>query len=202
MNLFGMKQRIWIIGFIVACIGLPEPIYAMNNLKGWVNKIKPGTFATTENTQSGTKGDKGEAKFTDADVKVLTQLKVREAQLEKRELEFSKRTGELKLLSQQIEQKLDQMRSLAGKIEAIRDERKKMDERDVSRMVKYYETMTPDNTAAFINKMDRLTAMQILMRMNPRKASAVMQLLDPKVAVEITERVTRFKSNRADLVGK
>lgn len=169
---------------------------AMDTAKDWVNQIRPGTFSSEEDATSDAAQaeDKG---FSESEVKVLTQLKQREAELQRREEEFSKRTSELKLLSQQIEQKLEQMRNLAQKIEQMRAERKEMDKKDISRMVKYYETMAAENTAQFINQMDRTTAMHILMRMNPRKASAVMQLLDPKVAVDITERVTRFKQGLA-----
>ncbi|OGG97570.1 MAG: hypothetical protein A2508_09090 [Candidatus Lambdaproteobacteria bacterium RIFOXYD12_FULL_49_8] len=178
---------------------MPNEALAMNTVKGWINKVVPGTFATDQDATTDT-GAGSEVSYTESEVKVLTALKDREAELEKREEAFSKRTGELKLLSQQIEQKLEQMRSLAARIETMRKERKELDEKDISRMVKYYETMSSENTAPFFNQMDRVTAMHLIMRMNPRKASAVLQLLDPKVAVDITERVTRFKENREELV--
>ncbi|MDH5559555.1 MAG: hypothetical protein OEY59_01710, partial [Deltaproteobacteria bacterium] len=131
-------------------------------------------------------------------IAVLNALKKREEELKQKEELYQQKTKELKMLSQRIEQKLDQMRSLANEIEVQRVSRKEMDEKDISRMVKYYETMTPENTVVFFNKMDRQTATHILMRMNPRKASAVMQLLDPKVAVDITEKVTRFTESREE----
>ena len=177
---------------LILSLGSAPSLKAMDTAKDWVNQIRPGTFSTEQDATTDA-AETEEKQFSEAEVKVLTQLKQREAELQRREEEFSKRTSELKLLSQQIEQKLEQMRNLAQKIEQMRSERKEMDKKDISRMVKYYETMAPENTAQFINQMDRVTAMHILMRMNPRKASAVMQLLDPKVAVDITERVTRFK---------
>lgn len=197
------RPKPWILlGLIVTFGTFAGPAYGMNSVKGWINNIRPGTFATEGDATTDTGPQDPETNFSEADLKVLIQLKQREIELTAREEEFSKRTGELKLLSQQIEQKLDQMRSLAAKIEQTRAERKEMDERDISRMVKYYESMSPDAVASFINQMDRVTAMHLIMRMNPRKASGVMQLLEPKVAVDITERVTKFKANRADLVTK
>ena len=175
------------------------PVYSMSTAKDWVNQIKPGTF---EDPNADTTADILAAKertFSAAEMKVLTDLRKREQVLRSKEEDFSKKTQELKLLSQQIEQKLDQMRSLQSLIEKRRQERKQMDEKDITRMVKYYETMGADSTAVFFNRMERNTATQIIMRMNPRKASAVMQLMDPKVAVDITERVTRFKDNRQEL---
>ena len=94
------------------------------------------------------------------------------------------------------------MRRLQAEIETRQTNRKEMDEKDISRMVRYYETMDPERTAVFFNQMDRVTAMHLIMRMNPRKASAVLELLDPQVAVDITERVTRFKQGRQEAAGK
>ena len=195
-----MLKKLVILLLVGSFLGAPQ-IYAMSTAKDWVNKIKPGTFDTGQNDATSDSAPK-ERKFDESEMKVLISLRAREDRLRKKEEEFQKKTTELKLLSQQIEQKLDQMRVLQSNIEKRRKERKEMDAKDISRMVKYYETMGSDNTAAFFNQMDRVTATHLIMRMNPRKASAVMQLLDPKVAVEITERVTRFKGNRGDLAPK
>ena len=194
-------RGIGIFLIILLTLGSVTPVYSMTTAKRWVNDIRPGTFEDPEKDaeDAARLAKEQERKFTEGEMKVLVQLRKREEELEKREEAFQKKAGELKLLSQQIEQKLDQMRILASEIEQQRKDRKQMDEKDISRMVKYYETMTSDNTAIFFNQMDRGTATHLLMRMNPRKASAVMQLLDPKVAVEITERVTRFKKNRDEV---
>ena len=63
-------------------------------------------------------------------------------------------------------------------------------------MVRYYETIAPENAAVLFNKLGQQTAIHILLRMNPRKASAVLQLMDPEVAVAITEKVTRFEKEK------
>ncbi len=188
-----------LLALLLALCWLSSPVYAMSSAKQWVNKLRPGTFADSAADASADALKQQERKFSESEMKVLTALKAREDELNRKEAEYVKKTQELKQLSQQIEQKLDQMRVLQSQIEEERTLRKSMDEKDISRMVKYYETMASENTATFFNRMDRDTATQLLMRMNPRKASAVMQLLNPKVAVEITERVTRFKENQSRL---
>ncbi len=172
--------------------------YCMSTAKEWVNKVRPGTFEA-EDSSSDVKRAETPRSFSESEMQVLTALRRREEELKKKEELHQQKANELKNLSQQIEQKLDQMRGLAANVEDERKKRKEMDERDISKMVRYYETMAPENTAPFFNQMDRQTATHILLRMNPRKASAVMQLLDPAVAVEITEKVTRFKSNREEI---
>jgi len=190
-----MKHQV----FFIICLlmfGTTCEVYSMTRVKGWINAIKPGTFEQKDAT--GDTETSGQKLFTEAEMQVLTALKKREEELKVKEALHEQRAKELKSLSQQIEQKLDQMRRLQAEIETRQSDRKELDEKDISRMVKYYETMDPERTAVFFNQMDRVTATHLIMRMNPRKASAVLELLDPKVAVDITERVTQFKQGRAE----
>lgn len=173
-------------------------VQAMSPVKDWVNKIKPGTFETEESNVENTESKEAQT-FSESQLRLLTSLKQRENKLKQKEEAFQKRASELKSLSQQIEQKLDQMRKMTLDFERKRRTRQEMDQKDISRMVKYYETMDPERTAVFFNQMDRLTAMHILMRMNPRKASAVMELIEPKVAVEITEKISGFKDGLKEI---
>lgn len=177
-----------------------EAGYSMTSVKNWVNQIRPGTFEITDASADLKK--KEIRTFSAAEVKVLTELAKREEELKRKEAAHQQRAAELKSLSQQIEQKLDQIRKLTDEFEIKRQSRKKMDERDISKMVRLYETMDPEKTTAFLNEMDRVTAVHIIMRMNPRKASAVLELLDPKVVVDITERVTRYKADRKLINGR
>ncbi len=190
-----MKHHIPIF-VILLIFGMGCEVYSMTQMKNWINKVKPGTFEQADTTSDveieATKV------YSEAERGVLTQLKRREEELREKEALHEKRAQELKSLSQQIEQKQDQMRRLLADIEARQTNRKEMDEKDISRMVRYYETMDPERTAVFFNQMDRVTAMHLIMRMNPRKASGVLELLDPAVAVDITEKVTRFKQGRIE----
>ena len=182
--------------FAFLLFGTTCEVYSMTQVKDWINKVRPGTFETADAT--GDTKVVTQRVFTESEMKVLTALKQREEELKAKELLHEQRAKELKSLSQQIEQKLDEMRRLQAEIEQKQTNRKELDEKDISRMVRYYETMDPERTAVFFNQMHRVTAMHLIMRMNPRKASGVLELLDPKVAVDITERVTRFKQNRSE----
>ncbi len=191
-----MKHHIPIF-IVILIFGMSCEGYSMTPVKNWINKIRPGTFEQADVT-SDVEEEPTVKEYSEAERGVLTQLKRREEELRIKEALHEKRAQELKSLSQQIEQKQDQMRRLLADIEARQTNRKEMDEKDISRMVRYYETMDPERTAVFFNQMDRVTAMHLIMRMNPRKASGVLELLDPEVAVDITERVTRFKQGRIE----
>ena len=195
-----VKKSILFITFI--SLFAIQPVYSMTTMKGWVNKIIPGTFETEDATSDTDEYQKEAHQYSEAEIQVLTALKKREEELRKKEAIHQQKANELKTLAQQIEQKLDQMRKLSAEFEGMRETRKEMDEKDITRMVKYYETMDPEATAVFMNQMDRITAMHIIMRMNPRKASAIMQLMDPKVAVDITEKVSGFKAAQEELSNK
>lgn len=180
----------------IVLLGMTCEAYSMNTIKDWINQVRPGTFEQADAT-SDVQVEAPKV-YSEAEKRVLTQLKQREEELRRKEALHEQRAQELKSLSQQIEQKQDRMRRLLAEIEARQSNRKEMDEKDISRMVRYYETMDPERTAIFFNQMDRVTAMHLIMRMNPRKASAVLELIDPAVAVDITERVTRFKQGRLE----
>jgi flagellar motility protein MotE (MotC chaperone) len=189
-----------VIFLALLSFGMTCEVYSMTQVKSWINQIRPGTFETADAT-----GDievTGPKVYSEAETKVLTALKQREEELRTKEALHEQRAQELKSLSQQIEQKLDQMRRLQAEIELKQTTRKELDEKDISRMVRYYETMDPERTAVFFNQMDRITAMHLIMRMNPRKASAVLELVDPPVAVDITEKVTQFKQGRLEAANK
>ena len=187
---------------VFICLCSIQPAYSMTTMKNWVNKIKPGTFETDDASSDTGEYKKETHQYTKAEIQVLTALKKREEELRRREAIHQQKANELKTLAQQIEHKLDQMRKLSAEVENIRKTRKEMDEKDITRLVKYYETMDPEAPAVFMNQMDRVTAMHIIMRMNPRKASAIMQLMDPKVAVDITEKVSGFKAGQEELLNK
>lgn len=194
-NSLKMKHSIFFIAAFLV-LGMTCEGYSMTQIKDWINKIRPGTFETTDTTSD--MDTSGPITFSESEMRVLTALKKREEDLKIKEALHEQRAKELKSLSQEIEKKVDQLRRLQAEIKDIQTTRKEMDEKDISRMVRYYETMDPERTAIFFNQMDRITAMHLIMRMNPRKASAVLELIDPNVAVDITERVTRFKQGQAE----
>ncbi len=174
---------------------------AMTMMKKWINKIRPNTFPeVVPQKQKVEKSLKDGSEFSQKDLEIIHRLKEKEDSLNQRELALKSKSDNLQKLSQQVESKLDRLAEVIRKTEALRDERKKIEEKDISKIVIYYNAMDPENIAPFFNQMDRLTATQILMRMQAKKAAAVMQLLDPKVAVEITEKVTRFKSNKLESI--
>jgi len=145
------------------------------------------------------------------EIKEKTDVFVPEAQvqtyknLEKLKVELDKkaeiqvnRTKELHDITERIERKLNELQVVRDQIEAERKERMGLDEKDISKLVLYYEKMEPENSATFINQMDSLTAAHILMRINPRKGSKIMELLDVKVAVSISENLAGFKRNQEE----
>jgi len=199
MALIARRLRL-IILFLLLLSMESNNLLALTMVKGWINQIRPGTFEEKDATTDVAGG--GGRSFTEAEMKILTDLARREEDLKRKEASHQQRAIELKSLSQQIEQKLDQIRKLTADFEKKRQLRQEMDEKDISRMVRYYETMDPERTAVFFNQMDRITATHLLMRMNPRKAATVMELLNPQVAVEITEMVTRFKEDRAQVLAQ
>lgn len=193
-----MKKLTIIFALLPFWIGVASTAYSMSTIKDWANNIRPGIFPEEQKVETPKEKVEKKPLYTEGDLKVLTSLTEREKMIKRREEAIQRQEKELKTLEQQIERKLDQMRQLQGRLEGERKNRKELDEKDISKIVRFYESMDPENSSVFFNEMDRLTATHILMRMNPRKASNLLQRLEPKVAVEITELVTRFKQNQQE----
>lgn len=77
-----MKKILVGLVLITAILSGAQPAYSMSTVKGWINKIRPGTFEMVDEMK-----DSAEQKartFTESEMKVLTALSKREAELKKK----------------------------------------------------------------------------------------------------------------------
>ncbi|KAK3584140.1 hypothetical protein CHS0354_035220 [Potamilus streckersoni] len=135
----------------------------------------------------------------ESQIEVFKNLEKKEQELNKQGEQQNIKTAELRQIEERIERKLNDLRKEREEYEALRKQRIEMDQKDISKIITYYERMDPENASKFINSMDLDTASHILMRMNPRKGAKIMELLDAPRAVQITERVAVFKRNLAEV---
>ena len=177
---------------------LLQNVSGMTDVKEWILKI-PGIDLVKDDSdqKKSAEEDKNKSRTLDqAEFNVLISLTAERERLDKKERELVKKERQLRVIEQRIEKRMDEISQSSNNLENERRQQQETDGRDISKIVKLYESIDPESASKNLNQMDRLTATHILMRMNPRKASAVLQLLDIKVAVEITENVTKFKENR------
>ena len=61
--------------------------------------------------------------------------------------------------------------------------------KNVRHLVRLYESMAPRTAASQINAMPKKLRLTLFSGMNPRKASRIMQYVDPQVAAEISAQM-------------
>ena len=93
--------------------------------------------------------------------------------------------------------RLDELTSLQQRLEQMEGARRAHDEANWRAMVKLYETMKPRDAAAIFNDLDRPVLLQIVDRMQERRASLVLAAMQPERARELTAALAAMRTKAA-----
>lgn len=172
------------------------PGYGMSQIKSLVNKVRPGTFPELENGKKqksdlARKKDSSEQALTDTEKRILLDLMERKRQLDERDLLLNQWEEQLRALRDNIQRQVTELKRLQVKIEASMDAKKKLDAEKLGKVVNLYNGMDPKKSAEKFQVLDPNVAVQILLKMNQRKAAALMEELPADQAKRITEEIVR-----------
>lgn len=171
-----------------------RPGYSMSQIKSWVNKVRPGTFPELESKKeapaeaSKVQKSRQEA-LTPTERQILLSLNERKRQLDQRNLLLNQREEQLRALRDNIQRQVKELKRLQEKIEVSMEAKKAQDAENLNRVVSLYNGMDPKKSASKFASLDSKVAVQILLGMNQRKASAILEELPPDVAKRITEQI-------------
>jgi flagellar motility protein MotE (MotC chaperone) len=170
--------------------------FGMSKLKSWVNTVRPGTFPDMESAQK-TEEKSAAAKappaepLTENERQILLSLTERKRQLDDRDSQLNQREEQLRLLRDNIQHQVAELKRLQGEIEASMEAKKTLDAENLKKVVILYNGMDPKKAAQKLQTLEPRVAMQILMAMNQRKAAQLLQELPPDNAKRITEEIVR-----------
>ena len=191
------KIRLGVIFLIFFSItAAPGPVYSMSQIKSLVNKVRPGTFPELEAAkepapESEQVTTEGQEALTETERQILLSLMERKRQLDERELLLNQREEQLRALRDNIQHQIAELNRLQQKIEASMEAKKAQDAENLTKVVSLYNGMDPKKAAAKLQSLDTNVAVKILMAMNQRKASALMEELPPEQAKRVTEEIVR-----------
>ena len=174
----------------------PRYGFGMSKLKSWVNTVRPGTFpeigaANKNEQQPPALQPKPQEALTESERQILLSLTQRKRQLDERDAQLNQREEQLRLLRDNIQHQVVELKRLQSDIEASMEAKKAQDAENLKKVVTLYNGMDPAKAATQLQTLEPKVAVQILMAMNQRKASAVMQALSPDQAKKITEEIVR-----------
>lgn len=136
----------------------------------------------------GLKGDaskKSGEPYAD-DKALLDAIGRRQAELDAREEDIKVREERLKALKKDIEDKLAEINKARNEVEEISRKVKEKDTERLNKVVKIYESMSPEEAAPRMERLDEDTAVSVLSTMTPKKAAKIIAVMDVDKAARLT----------------
>lgn len=124
--------------------------------------------------------------YTDEEVDVLQQLAKRREQLDLRARQLDEREALIQAAEQRMDQKMAELKALQAMVEDLLKQRSAEEEAELKSLVKMYENMKPKDAAQVFEEMDMDVLLDVVERMNERKAAPILALVTPTRAKEIT----------------
>ncbi len=114
------------------------------------------------------------------------ELSEKEAKLRKEEERIKNIEKEVDAKIQKFNQLLTQVEDGLKKLEEFRSER-------IGHLVKTFEAMPPEEAAVRLSNIEKSLAIQIIFKMNNKKAGAILAQVDPKKVAEFTEGLSKIE---------
>jgi len=108
------------------------------------------------------------------------ELTAKETRLKNEEERIKKIEKETEAKVQKLAQLLTQIEEALKKLGEVRSER-------VEHLVKTFEAMAPEEAAERLSALEKSLAVQILFKMNSKKAGPILAVMEPKKVSELTE---------------
>jgi flagellar motility protein MotE (MotC chaperone) len=191
----------------LALLGLVAGLVAMRLVAGQLGGDDPGEGVTgdpvgnvfaqaqSEPESSGGGGMEQPAagpRFTEEEVRVLTELRQRRDDLQARRERLSKTEERLRILRDKVGEDLDRLERFRDQVQVGLNKEKQLRTEKMDHLVKVYSNMNPEKAAERIDRMDAKTAVKLLSRMSGESAGRILSFVDPDKANRISQDMTRM----------
>ena len=131
----------------------------------------------------------GEAERT-----ILMGLRRRREALDSRAHQLDLREAEITAADRQLEERVQQLSKLQEKLEGLEASRKHHSEENWSGLVKVYEAMKPRDAASIFDSLDMQVLLQVIDRMQDRRAAPVLAAMQPDRARLVTQMLAEMRT--------
>ncbi len=125
------------------------------------------------------------------DITIVLERQAKE--LKKKEEMIRQETERLRILKREVEADIERYTKLLKQIEESLKKAEEIGNKRLKHIAKAYEAMSPEDAASRLSGLDIETAVQILLKMNSKKAGLVIGMMDPKKATRITKEIARLR---------
>lgn len=133
-------------------------------------------------------------KYNDSEKLIIEKLAARRAELEAWSKDLEMKEELINASSKKLDKKLEDLKTLKDQTEKLLAEYKEQDDAKIRSLVKMYEGMKPTAAAAILEEMSMGILLEIVDKMNEKKASLILAKMSPKKAKNITEDLARQRS--------
>ncbi|MGE3972983.1 MAG: MotE family protein [Bdellovibrionales bacterium] len=210
-----------VMPLIVLVVGFGGTVWALNNIERiekWFSsiEIQAMSMASAEGAKSAkvdakesggkekiaqeegqekkTANSKSES-WTPEQLSFFNKLEEKKKQLDHRESELAKLEEELQQQKVLLEKRLGELDQLRVKISNRLDEKVKVDQEKVDKLVEFYSNMKAQNAAKIFEEIDEDLAIEILGKMKKKSAADIMNLLKPEKAQKLSEKFAGYKKS-------
>lgn len=124
---------------------------------------------------------------------LLLDLRQRREELDARAQENAAREALLAATERRIGQRVDELKALQSRLEALESSRRDRDETSWRGLVKVYETMKPRDAATIMNDLDQAVLLGVLDRMKETKVAPILAAMQPDRARQITAELAQHR---------
>jgi flagellar motility protein MotE (MotC chaperone) len=136
-------------------------------------------------------GAKRPLRLTATERQVLTRLAEQQQVLEKRGRDLDRRETQMQALQEDVQRQIVQLERVQQDIEQSIETKKAQDIEQLEKAVSFYTRMDPGAAALSITNLDQKTAVNILMRMKDKQASAVLESMTAERSSDLIDAIAR-----------
>ena len=130
-------------------------------------------------------------RLTATERQILTRLVEQQKALERRGRDLDRRETQLQALQEDVQRQIVQLERIQLDIEQSIETKKAQDIEQLEKAVSFYTRMDPTAAALSIANLDQKTAVNILMRMKDKQASAVLESMTAERSSELIDSIAR-----------
>jgi len=138
--------------------------------------------------------------ISDSERSLLTDLRQRRLELDRREASLITRETTLAAVDAKLAMRVTELTRLQQRLEQLEADRKSRDEASWRGLVKLYESMKPRDAAVIFNDLDMPVLLPVMDRMKEAKAALIVAAMQPDRARVLTAELSqmRLKSNSVE----
>jgi flagellar motility protein MotE (MotC chaperone) len=128
-----------------------------------------------------------------AEEDIVSLVEKQRIELNQKEENIKREMERLKTLKREINEDIEKYAKLLKQIEKSLKQAEETGSKRLRHIAKAYEAMQPEDAASRLSGLDIKTAVQILLKMNSKKAGLAIGMMESKKATLLTKEIARLK---------